>query len=127
MGCQAKNRYLCRVHGVNLASPVEEFLQELKNLVPDTTVLDCTPLGSDLHLNILSVPEPRRKGEGTLIMETLTGYADSHGMTMHLIPDSGFGTPLPVLVQFYMKHGFTVNYTTFGSSRIMESMSRNPQ
>ena len=117
---------MCRVHGVNFQASPDRFMASLKTLLPEGTTLDYNMLGNNFQLDLLSVSEPGN-GTGSQIMDTLTRYWDLNQIKAHLKPDPGFGTPLPVLVRFYMKHGFTVNYSYFGSSRIMESMTREPQ
>ena len=91
-------------------------------------------LGLTLHkdaisINKIVVPEEMRKqGWGTLIMTTITGLADSYGLTITLTVDDVWGaTSKNRLRKFYKRFGFVNNKGRNKDFTISDGMYRRPK
>lgn len=65
----------------------------------------------------------RNQGLGTQILNELCAFADTHGVTITLTPDSSLGGNLRKLKAFYKKFGFKKYTECF----FFESMIREPK
>lgn len=86
------------------------------------------PKNSHLELDTIIVPKDNRgNGVGSEIMEEITDFADLHGLTMVLTPDTVHGaSSVSRLKQFYRRFGFVENKGRRADYSISDGMYRLP-
>ena len=114
-----------------LIEPVEMSVQDFKNYLIDkygvSLQLAESGSGSGLVLDKIVVPEDERGGGiGTQVMEEIIYYADTHGLTIGLDPDTSFGGTMGRLKNFYKGFGFVPNKGRNKDYEFMQSYIRQP-
>ncbi len=81
--------------------------------------------GGVVTVSKIVVPkEARGTGAGSQAMRSLVEYADKHGKTLALTPDSAFGGSKSRLVEFYKRFGFVENKGRNKDYAVSETMIR---
>jgi GNAT superfamily N-acetyltransferase len=104
-----------------------DLQQHLRDRGLDVVLSGGKDADNPLIVHKIVVPKTdRSSGKGTEAMKTITDYADRHGLTVALTPDSAFGGSKTRLVQFYKRFGFVPNKGRNRDFSHTEDMTRPP-
>jgi hypothetical protein len=114
---------------VKVIEPVElsKILADLKQKFPDMNLAVFESKGK-ISVNRIQFPkEQQGQGNGSVVMATLTEYADATGQVITLTPSSDFGGTKSRVVSFNKRFGFVENKGKNKDFAISDTMYRLPK